>query len=144
VSGRRARAANELTHLGAWIREQLASETADPREALGQTAEDIVRIARGLAASRPAPERDPDTEQWLRLQLEQSRPRQLPRSRREPVRRDDLAAIRQIAALPDGRTSETVARWLRESRDGRTAHRAPEPAHSPGKGDDPRTPGDTM
>ena len=110
MSGRRARAAADLTDLVAWLNEQLASETADRQHALERTAEDIGEIAvRMMAARRESgPERDPELEGWLSRQLQRSLP--------QAAGPDDLAAVRKLAALRDGTVAETVARWLRAAR----------------------------
>lgn len=55
------------------------------------------------------PEPDPDLEEWLR--------RQVQRARSRPSGAADLATIRELAALEDGTVAETVARWLRETRE---------------------------
>ncbi len=67
-------------------------------------------VVAGLITRAAALERDPDLEQWLG--------RQLARARTQAAGPDDLAAISQLAALP-GHTAETVARWLRQAREGR-------------------------
>jgi hypothetical protein len=114
---RAMRAAADLTDLGSRMQEQLASRTADQAAALQQAADDIAAIAERLASGNADAEaraqierqRDPDLEEWLGRQLARARP--------QAAGPDDLAAIRKLAALPDGTVAEAVARWLREARE---------------------------
>ncbi len=111
MTGRRIRAAADLTDVVAWIREQLASET-DLRSALERAADDIgeiaVRLAHGHPEADSEPERDPELEAWLSRQLERARSR--------AAGEGDLDVIRDLSALEDGTVAETVGRWLREAR----------------------------
>src|SRR5271165_4642402 len=109
MEARRTSAAAVLADYQREVADYIARSGAPQLDSWAWAQRLAVELRSVLEQAAAEPERDPDMEQWLGRQLARTRP--------QAMNDADLDAIRQIAAMADGRTGETVARWLREVRD---------------------------